>query len=582
MKHRVIVLFALMAPALAFAQPSELRVRLYWIQSPSVVRIVAGESDAKVQVCPPCKDTPLVGSLEVKALAERLQINPGHRSAESVRVSGSFRIQIQPDPPLQMSYPLETRAAKGRLLLTLQIPLEDYVAGVLAGESSVFRSQESLKAMAVAVRTFAVRFRGRHQPEDFDFCDTTHCQDFRLRAVSERLQAAAEATEGELLWHEGLPAATYYHRNCGGTTEASQFVWSGVKAPYLRQQVDGFCVARNRGEWHSEIRKDELPRALVSAGLRVPSSLDSIIVASRTPSGRIERLRLSGSTTTIIPASDFRLAIGRALGWDRIRSNLYDVHDAGDRWVFHGYGSGHGVGLCQIGTAQMGEEGKTYREILAFYYPGTTLGLTAKGLSWKALSGERAELLTTQPNEDHRLLALTERLLHEAEEGTGWDFKTRPQVKVYPSVAVFRNATGQPGWVAASTRGRVIRTQPTKVLHSAGSLARTLQHELLHLLVESRAGSNVPLWFREGVVLYLMEGNRRVKASHNVPNLAALDQFFLRAQSQQEMLVAYEAALLHVQQLIEKYGKEAVLSWVETGLPPELVSRLRAPEPAKR
>src|SRR5438874_1571512 len=80
-------------------------------------------------------------------------------------------------PRIIVNGPLDIAAGDGRLLLTLHMPLEEYVAGVLAGESSIFKSDEALKAMAVAARTYAVRHTGRHRAEGFDFCDTTHCQD---------------------------------------------------------------------------------------------------------------------------------------------------------------------------------------------------------------------------------------------------------------------------------------------------------------------------------------------------------------------------------------------------------------------
>ena len=80
-----------------------------------------------------------------------------------------------------------------------ELPLERYVAAVLAGESSVFQSPEALKAMAVAARTYAVRLRGRHSAEGFDFCATTHCQRLDLDAVTPRLTGIAAQTAGELL-----------------------------------------------------------------------------------------------------------------------------------------------------------------------------------------------------------------------------------------------------------------------------------------------------------------------------------------------------------------------------------------------
>ena len=96
---------------------------------------------------------------------------------------------------------------------TVSLPLERYVAGVLAGESSVFRSDEALKAMSVAARTYAVRLRGRHAAEGYDFCATTHCQRVEPHAITPRLEAIAAETAGELLWFEGKPAFTPYTRD---------------------------------------------------------------------------------------------------------------------------------------------------------------------------------------------------------------------------------------------------------------------------------------------------------------------------------------------------------------------------------
>ena len=73
---------------------------------------------------------------------------------------------------------------------------------------------------------------------------------------------------------------------------------------------------------------------------------------------------------------------------------------------FTGRGSGHGVGLCQIGAEVMGEEGKSYREILAYYYPGTKLSTAAEGITWRKLTGEKVEVLTTRPAQDQALCSI--------------------------------------------------------------------------------------------------------------------------------------------------------------------------------
>jgi stage II sporulation protein D len=107
----------------------------------------------------------------------------------------------------------------------VELPAERYVAGVLAGESRVFRSEEVLKAMAVAARTYASRIRGRHTKEGFDFCATTHCQRLDLDAIDERATKAAAATDGELMWFEGKPAFSVYSRDCRGRREDAHSVW---------------------------------------------------------------------------------------------------------------------------------------------------------------------------------------------------------------------------------------------------------------------------------------------------------------------------------------------------------------------
>ena len=211
-----------------------------------------------------------------------------------------------------------------------------------------------------------------------------------------------------------------------------------------------------------------------------------------------------------------------------------------------------------------------FRSILSFYYPGTTLGLTAQGLPWNSLGGERVEVLTTRPQHDGELVGLAERLIRELEQATAWQFRVRPQIRVYPTVAVFRDATGKPGWVAASTRGRVIRMQPVAALRAAGRLEETLRHELLHLLIESRAHRSLPLWFREGVVLVLSR-EQAAPAGAAISDPATLDRMLLEARTQEEMRRAYRAAQAQVEALIVRYGREAVLGWVERGLPPELI-----------
>lgn len=409
---------------------------------------------------------------------------------------------------------------------TVKVPMEEYVAAVLGGEAAGMQSPESMKAMAVAVRTYAAKFKGRHAKEGFDFCDTTHCQDFRRTAITDSIRSAVEATEGEMLWYQGVAAATYYSQNCGGITEESK------EGSYLRQQKDPHCPPR---KWRTVLTREEISRAL--KGNNIPAPVFSRIhVVSRSGSGRAIRLTLSGFP---LEAINFQMAIGRILGWNRIPSTWFDLHDSQDRFVIEGRGSGHGIGLCQDGCDRMGQDKKPYKEILSFYYPGTALGVTAKGISWRHGAGERIDLSAIQI--DSSIVEKADRALKEAERLSRISFNRRPRLRIYPSVAAFRDATGQSGTIAAVTQGTTIRLQPVNILQSKGVLDSTLLHEMLHVVLESQSAPAHPWWFREGMVLIL---------ANETPSDPR-----------------YRAAVDQVRQLISRFGRPAVDNWWKSGLP---------------
>ncbi|MGC2209045.1 MAG: SpoIID/LytB domain-containing protein [Candidatus Korobacteraceae bacterium] len=474
---------------------------------------------------------------------------------------------------MQLSAPLEITARGGLLLITIQLPLEEYVAGVLAGEAEGMRSPEALKAMAVAARTFAVHFRGRHAAQGFDFCDSTHCQDLRLSAVGERARAAAEATQGELLWYQGTTAATYYHKDCGGTTERSGEDLSG-RGPaliYLPQQTDPWCQRKGGSGWQATLRKADVAEALWANGIRVPRPIQRLTVARRSSSGRVRKLRLEGASAVTIGEDDFYTAIGRSFGWGHLRSALYEIEDNGDSLTFRGRGDGHGAGLCQTGAEVMGEEGHSYSEILAFYYPHTQLGVTAQGLRWTKMGGERFDLLTTQPEIDRSVFDVAWRALRQAEERTGLLLERHVTLWVYPTVAAFRDATGEPGWVAASTRGDSIRLQPVEVLKRSRSFDSVLRHEFLHMLVESKARPATPLWLREGLVLWLNQDHGRgISAGLSITEIEReLDS----PSSERELREGYAAAETCVAAYVHRYGQSTVIRWLSAGVPAELTAR---------
>lgn len=529
------------------AQERTVRVRLFWQHPPSEIRLTP--QGGSLRNCRNCTPIPLreTGLIAAKGA----QVLAGSRSGTTLLLTGRARISGQGFAAFRVENELELQAREGFLLLTLKMPLEQYVAAVLQGESAGFKSDEALKAMAVAARTYAVHFGSRHPAEGFDFCDTTHCQDLRLGAESQRIRAAVAATAGELLWYQGKPAATYYHRSCGGEIEDSRALERNLQVPYLHRHRDQYCV-RVSDEWQVQISKSDLSRAF-----RRP--VTSVVIVERSESGRVQKLTVSGRPVT---ATDFRLAVGRTLGWDKVRSDLYEEQDLGDIVSFRGRGQGHGVGLCQTGSDVMGQEGRSYREVLAYFYPGTSIGLNAQGLSWEKLPSESLDLITTNRADAGVLLPAAERALHFATERTGWNISARPQVQVYPSISVYRNATGEPGWVAASTFGSTVRLQPISILQRTASLDSTLRHEFLHMLIEANSAPGAPIWLREGLAIYLANPQGVTPASVDVD---ALEHQMRALGSEQETRAAYRACGAAVANAVEEKGLNSVLSWVRTG-----------------
>ncbi len=557
--------------------PRTLRVRLWYLHPPRDLRIRAEAGHAQLRRCVTCKSEPFTG-LALHAAGSSIVMD-GAKPSSDLRLSGAYELSAADLPPIHADFPIELRASDNHLLVTALLPMEEYVAGVLAGETGNFKSDEALKAMAVAARTYAMHFGSRHALDGFEFCDTTHCQDLRLNGINPHLRKIADETAGEVLWYEGEPAATYYFANCGGTTEDGRYILGNdeERAPYLTQHSDHYCVRNGGGEWRSEVTKRDLQRALADDGIVIPGNLRSVSVFHRTPSGRVELLRVTGSAGVTVSGIVFRSAIGRHIGWDRLKSNLYDVSDRGDRVIFHGRGLGHGVGMCQIGAEVMGEEGHSYRQILSFYYPGTRLGVAAQGLAWQQLANDDVELLTSRPERDRSLLPIATRYLHAAEETTGLTYRDKPRLKVYATVAEFRNSTGEPGWVAASTRGRTIQMQPPDVLRQAGTLEGTIHHELLHILIDAYAQRGTPQWFREGLVLYLSGTGEVSPVKAAVPDLTVLERSLRAPQSEQELRNAYVQARARVAELAEEHGKQRLLDWLQNGIPPQLFGSLREP-----
>lgn len=437
--------------------------------------------------------------------------------------------------------------ASGRYTIET-LDLEEYVARVVAGEAAPGAGLEAQKALALAVRTYALANSGRHAREGFDLCDLTHCQALARPTAASR-QAAA-ATRGQVLRYRGSLASVFYAASCGGHTERPSQVWPGaVDLPYLPAREEPDCA--REAEWTTEVAAAELARALRAAGMR-GEVVRRLAVRGRSRSGRVTRIAVEGFEPAELDGEGFRLAVGRVLGWQLLKSTAFDITRTAGGYRFRGRGSGHGVGLCVAGAARMARAGRSAADIVRLYFPGVTIGSSAAAPAASAPVHSRPHPPAPDPRirlslpageerERSRVTTLVTDTLHAYSARLGVPLPPEARLVFHPTVEAYARATGQPWWTAAATRGTRIDVLPLSVLRTRGTLVSTLRHELAHLLTEPRLRDRAA-WVKEGAAMYLA-GEMNGGATGRAVGLSSpADEELRRPASASAMRDAYQRA----------------------------------------
>jgi stage II sporulation protein D len=299
----------------------------------------------------------------------------------------------------------------------------------------------------------------------------------------------------------------------------------------------------------------------------MPSSIDSIQVIRRTATGRAELLQVTGiGRHAQLSASSFRFAVDRALGWNQLRSDWYSVVVSGGALDIQGRGYGHGVGLCQAGAYEMAKEGRAESEILHFYFPAAAAGITPSDGGWRTIAGTGWTLSTVDPSPN--LISAGNIAWAKAQSLFGSpNPPIHPTVEELPTTELFRQTTGEPGWMLASTRGTSVFLQPAQVRRNdSGDSEALLLHEFLHVLVEQQAGAKAPLWLREGLVEMLPAQPPRGPV---VLPPAEVDTMLAHPATPATSRAAHQAAAQMAARLCSRYGMDAVRNFLRTGVPSE-------------
>ncbi|HOX95620.1 MAG TPA: SpoIID/LytB domain-containing protein [Syntrophales bacterium] len=311
------------------------------------------------------------------------RVPPGYPAVARV-VNGRLTINGSPlssdevilVPGRQGTLKLGNRAYRGRIRIkknpagTMQainiLNMEDYLYGVVPREMPPTWSLEALKAQAVVSRTYVTYQMERNRMKDYDICNTTSSQVYGgcadERTASNR---AVDETRGKVLTHNGRIALPYFHSNSGGVTEDAKNVWL-VDIPYLKTVQDPYSLQAPNTTWSHYLSLDDIRGALARNGVDV-GSLHGVEAYDTSPSGRVKRVRISGSAgERVINANLFRLHTDPR----RLKSTLFTARRDSMGVLFEGKGAGHGVGMSQWGAYVMAKSGQTYRDILNHYYRG--------------------------------------------------------------------------------------------------------------------------------------------------------------------------------------------------------------------
>jgi len=267
--------------------------------------------------------------------------------------------------------PLEIVRSGDGLAVVNEVPLEDYVVGVVRAEASEKWPLEMLRAQATVARTYAAHHRLLAAGKPFHILASTAHQQYagHVPPTSPVWTAVRDTAAQVLLW-EGEVFPAFYHTESGGYTEDPRSVFAARNMPGLKPVRCDFSAGSPHFYWSLDLRLSELSETLRRHGI-ASGTIAAIDVTERTPSLRAAVVTVRSEQGTVaVRGNDFR----RMLGYDTFKSTLFAVALDGEWARFSGRGYGHGVGMCQWGAKGMAEQGYSARQILEYFYPGTTLG----------------------------------------------------------------------------------------------------------------------------------------------------------------------------------------------------------------
>jgi peptidoglycan hydrolase-like amidase len=303
---------------------------------------------------------------------------------------------------LRLAGDLILRAEDGEVEVIEEIPMEDYLVGVVGAEMNRRWPESALAAQAIVARSYAAaRWMERHrEPWHLDWQFGVDMAYHGWEEKRTKVADAVAATRGEVLMWRGLPVLALFHASSGGRTESFERIKPGVLAPDGKTPIAGAMpvvedtaalpgaagleLSSSHGHWKTDIPLPEVTHALQAWSAKSPGrptfgTVEAVSVLERhDDSGRVAtvsvRHRLEGKTRfQSLPATDFRLAVNpvriRSLWWERC---VIASKEPG-YLVLQGRGFGHGCGLSQVSAWYLAKQGASAESIVSRFYAGARI-----------------------------------------------------------------------------------------------------------------------------------------------------------------------------------------------------------------
>lgn len=263
-----------------------------------------------------------------------------------------------------------------------ELPLDEYLYGVVSSEMPANFKEEALKAQAVVARTFTLYkiVHNSKKHDGADICDDSTCcqawisKEDRLAKWKEenqieywnRIVNAVNSTQGKMITYNNQPINAFFHSNSGGSTEAPIDVWGGSGYPYLKSVTTAGEDAYNQYYSTVTVTQKQFTEIIkkVHSDFKIDfSKKDCIKVKEYTEGNRIKTIQVGNLSLSGV---EMRTLFG-------LRSANFKITMEKQNIKFDVTGYGHGVGMSQTGADSLANQGKNYEDIIHHFYTGVEI-----------------------------------------------------------------------------------------------------------------------------------------------------------------------------------------------------------------